>query len=132
MSASKGPAPVVDAHTHIFCWGENPAEGVLSRHTRTAWQSRLLLALTEVRSEPGATLSAKMRNRLLRQVRTSRLDYVVVLAQDAVYRADGSRNDSATHFYVSNDYVLSLAWESPRILPGCSINPVRRDALAAP
>jgi predicted TIM-barrel fold metal-dependent hydrolase len=130
MSARKASAPVVDAHTHIFCWGENPAEGFLSRQTRTAWQSRLLLAMTAVRAEPGATLSAKMRNRLLRQVRTSRLDYVVVLAQDAVYRADGSRDDSATHFYVSNDYVLDLARESPRILPGCSINPVRRDALA--
>jgi predicted TIM-barrel fold metal-dependent hydrolase len=120
----------VDAHTHIFCWGENPADGFLSRRTRTAWQSRLLLALTGVGNEPGDTLSAKMRQRLLRHVRTSRLDYAIVLAQDAVYRADGSRDDAATHFYVSNDYVLGLAREEPAILPGCSINPVRADALA--
>jgi predicted TIM-barrel fold metal-dependent hydrolase len=120
----------VDAHTHVFCWGENPADGFLSPCTRTNWRSRLLLALTGVRNEPGATLSAKMRSRLLRDVRTSHLDYVVVLAQDAVYRADGSRDDAATHFYVSNDYILDLARESPRILPGCSINPWRRDALA--
>jgi len=71
-----------------------------------------------------------MRNRLLRQVLTSQLDFVIVLAQDVVYRADGSRDDAATHFYVSNDYVLNLAKDSPKILPGCSINPHRKDALA--
>lgn len=33
-----------------------------------------------------------------------------------------------THFYVSNDYVLDLAKRSAKVLPGCSINPIRRDA----
>jgi predicted TIM-barrel fold metal-dependent hydrolase len=33
------------------------------------------------------------------------------------------------HFYVSNDYVLELAGECPKIVPGCSINPMRKDAL---
>jgi predicted TIM-barrel fold metal-dependent hydrolase len=120
----------VDAHTHIFCWGENPADGFLSMRTRSAWKTRLLSALLGIRREPGRNLSAKMRNRLLRHVRTSRLDHVIVLAQDAVYHPDGTRNDSATHFYVSNDYVLGLARECPAIIPGCSINPIRRDALA--
>jgi predicted TIM-barrel fold metal-dependent hydrolase len=46
-----------------------------------------------------------------------------------VYRRDGSRDNNGTHFYVANDYVLDLAKESPKILPGCSINPIRRDAL---
>ena len=121
--------PTVDAHTHIFCWGENPEDGYLSEKTRRAWLTRLLLRLMGITREPGETLSEKMRNRLLRQVGESALDYVVVLAQDAVYRPDGSRDDAATHFYVSNDYVLDLATRSPKILPGCSINPVRKDAL---
>ncbi|HUG93966.1 MAG TPA: amidohydrolase family protein [Planctomycetaceae bacterium] len=125
---STGPASV-DVHTHVFCWGENPDEGFVSERVRRGWLTRLLLALTRIRSEEGETLSAKIRNRLLRHVNASKLDHVVVLAQDAVYRADGSRDDAATHFYVSNDYVLGLADESSRILPGCSINPVRRDAL---
>lgn len=85
--------------------------------------------LTGLNHERGATISEKMRNRLLGHVAASNLDYVVVLAQDAVYRSDGSRDDAATHFFVSNDYVLRLADESPRILPGCSINPHRPDAL---
>ncbi len=121
--------PIVDCHTHIFCWGENPEEGFLSEKTRRAWLTRLVLWLTKIHREDGETLSEKIRARLLRQVAESRLDFAVVLAQDAVYREDGSRNDAATHFYVSNDYVLDLAKESPKILPGCSINPKRRDAL---
>jgi predicted TIM-barrel fold metal-dependent hydrolase len=66
----------------------------------------------------------------VRQLNQSRLDYAVVLAQDAVYREDGSRDDDATHFYVSNDYVLRLAQECPKVVPGCSVNPIRQDALA--
>jgi uncharacterized protein len=121
--------PTVDAHVHVFCWGENPADGYLSRRTRDAWLTRLVMRLTKLRDEAGETISEKMRNRLLRQVAASHLDFAIVLAQDAVYRADGSRDDDATHFYVSNDYVLQLARDSQRILPGCSINPIRRDAL---
>lgn len=121
--------PTVDAHAHIFCWGENPEDGYLSQRTRRAWLTRLVMWLTGLAREEGETISEKMRSRLLRHVAASRLDYVVILAQDAVYRGDGSRDDAATHFHVSNDYVLRLSRENPRVLPGCSINPIRRDAL---
>jgi predicted TIM-barrel fold metal-dependent hydrolase len=122
--------PTVDCHTHVFCWGERPEEGFLSERLRRRWLTRLIRWLTRIDHEPGADLSAKMRHRLLRDVRASRLDYAVVLAQDARYRADGSRDDAGTHFFVSNDYVLALARDEPRIVPGCSINPWRADALA--
>ena len=121
--------PSVDAHAHIFCWGENPAEGFLSEKTRNSWLTRLLLRWTGVLREPGESIGDKMRNRLLRHLCESRLDRIVVLAQDAVYRDDGSRDDSATHTYVSNDYVFDLAKEDSRINPGCSVNPIRTDAL---
>lgn len=124
------PPLAIDAHTHIFCWGENPEDGYFSQKTRSAWLTRLLLALTGIRKEVGETLSEKIRNRLLRELRASQLDYAVVLAQDAVYRSDGSRDDAGTHFYVANDYVLKLAAECEKVIPGCSINPLRKDALA--
>ena len=133
MSTATQPArkgPTVDAHAHIFCWGEQPSDGFLSQRTRRAWLTQLLLRLTSVWKEQGTTLSDKFRSRLLRHVHESTLDFVVVLAQDGVYRDDGTRDDAATHFYVSNDYVLDLAQRSDKILPGCSINPLRRDALA--
>lgn len=121
--------PLVDCHTHVFCWGERPEEGFLSEKTRRSWLTRLLVYLTGAKKTRGETMSDKTRHLLLRHVDESRLDYVVLLAQDAVYRADGSRDDANTHFYVSNDYVLRLAEECPKILPGCSINPLRADAL---
>jgi len=121
---------VADAHTHVFCWGENPRDGFLGERTRKAWLTRFAVWWTRIRREAGDTLTEKIRNRLRREVAESRLDYVVVLAQDAVYRHDGSRDETATDFYVSNQYVLELADRSPRILAGCSINPIRKDALA--
>ena len=124
------PKPVIDAHTHVFCWGENPADGFMSEVTKRGLLTRLLVWITGLKKEPGETLSDKMRNMLLRHLRESSLDYAVVLAQDAIYRHDGSRDDAATHFYVSNDYVFRLAREHPKILPGPSINPWRRGALA--
>ncbi len=127
---SNTQTPIVDTHTHVFCWGDNPADGFLSEKTRKSWLTRVLLRMIGIQKEQGDNLSQKMRSRLLRQLRESVLDYAVVLAQDAVYREDGSRDDSATHFYVSNDYVLDLARECEKVLPGCSINPFRRDALA--
>jgi predicted TIM-barrel fold metal-dependent hydrolase len=120
---------VVDCHTHIFCWGENPKDGFFSENTRRRWLTRLILRMTGIYYEPGATISEKIRHRYIRDVNASNCQYAVCLAQDAVYRRDGSRDDHGTHFYVANDYVLDLAKESPKILPGCSINPIRRDAL---
>jgi predicted TIM-barrel fold metal-dependent hydrolase len=121
---------LVDAHTHIFCWGEDPRQGFLSEPLRRRWLTRLLVRLTGIRREPGQTLTEKMRRRLLRHLHPSQLDYAVVLAQDMVYKPDGTPDEAATHFYVSNDYVLELARECPAVIPGCSINPHRRDALA--
>src|SRR5260221_12855111 len=92
----------VDAHTHIFCWGENPSEGYLSERTRRAWLTRLVMWLTGLRHEAGESISEKMRSRLLRQAHASRLHFLVGPAQDANYPRDGSRDDSATHFFVPN------------------------------
>lgn len=121
--------PVIDAHIHVFCWGENPDDGFMSDSTRRALLTRLLVWLTKLKNETGENLSEKMRNMLLRHLEESTLNYAIVLAQDAVYREDGSRNDAATHFYVSNDYILELARDCPKVLPGVSINLWRSDAL---
>lgn len=130
MIDQESESPLVDAHTHIFCWGENPQQGYLSKKTQSSWLTRLIIWLTGIQRESGETLSEKLRHRLLRQLEASRLDYAVVLAQDAVYRDDGSRDDHSTHFFVANDYVLELAKQSDKVIPGCSINPIRKDALA--
>jgi len=122
-------APLIDVHAHIFCWGERPEQGFLSERVQRSWLTRLLRRVTGLRHEDGDCWSDKIRNRLVRDLNASSLDGAVVLAQDAVYRPDGSRDDGATHFYVANDYVFELAQEHEKVLPGASINPWRSDAL---
>ena len=39
----------IDAHTHVFCWGENPVDGFLSERTRRSWVTRLVVWLTGLR-----------------------------------------------------------------------------------
>ena len=119
----------VDAHTHIICWGENPADGFLSPSTQKSLVSKTLIRLAGIHREKGDTMSEKLVNRLFNDLETTQLDHVVLFAQDAVYRDDGTIDLDRTHFFVSNDYVLHLATRSDKIIPCCSINPLRLDAL---
>src|SRR2546421_11925771 len=49
----------------------------------------------------------------------------VLLAIDWVFKPDGPRDDTNSHFVVSNDYVRELAKLNPKVLFGASINPNR-------
>lgn len=66
---------------------------------------------------------------LLRLVRQSSLDKIVILAHDHVYDHDGTVRKDLGSFHVPNDYVLRLAREHPEFLPAVSIHPARADAL---
>jgi uncharacterized protein len=66
---------------------------------------------------------------LVRLVRESSLDQVVILAHDHVHDADGTARKDLGSFCVPNDYVLKLAKEHPEFLPAVSIHPARADAL---
>ncbi len=65
---------------------------------------------------------------LARLVRESSLAAAVILAQDEVYDASGTKLNFGS-FHVPNDYVLKLAREHEEFLPAISIHPARRDAL---
>jgi predicted TIM-barrel fold metal-dependent hydrolase len=66
--------------------------------------------------------------RLVASVRESSLDHAMLLAQDEVYHADGTKRDFGS-FYVPNDYVFKICREHPEFLPAASIHPARKDAL---
>ena len=51
----------VDAHTHIFCWGEDPEQGFISRTMQDWWFIKLLVRLAGVKKFPGETLTQKLR-----------------------------------------------------------------------
>ena len=126
---ASGASHVTDVHAHIFCWGERPEEGFLCEKIQRSLLVRLLRKMVRLQREAGDDLSAKIRSKLLRELNASSLDHAVVLAQDGIYREDGSFDPAATHFYVSNDYVFRLAADCAKVLPGASINPWRADAL---
>ena len=88
---------------------------------------RLGVTAAELRA-PGA--DERFRDRLLQWIEQASLGRVVVLALDAVYRRDGSRDDAATRLLTSNDYVAAMAERHPRVLFGASVHPYRRDAIA--
>lgn len=53
-----------------------------------------------------------------------------ILAFDAHYKSDGTRDDDATDVYVPNEYVLALAANAKDLfVPVGSVHPYRRDAL---
>jgi uncharacterized protein len=65
---------------------------------------------------------------LLRLLRESRLDGLLVLAQDHAYRADGERIETGI-FHVPNAYALQIGRQHPELIPAVSIHPGRPDAL---
>ncbi len=61
-------------------------------------------------------------------LRESRLDRALLLAQDEVYHADGTRRDFGA-FHVPNDYVFEVCKRHREFVPAASIHPARRDAV---
>jgi uncharacterized protein len=81
------------------------------------------------RSAPHGDLDGMYIGQLLRHVRESSLDAVVILAQDEPYRENGEKMENVGSFFVPNDYVLQLARQHSEFLPAVSIHPARPDAL---
>ncbi len=67
--------------------------------------------------------------RLIALARTSGLDGVGVLAFDGVYDDQGELDLERTSMMVGNDYCLEVCAREPLLLPICSVNPQRADAL---
>ena len=62
---------------------------------------------------------------------SSSLAGLVALACDDVHEENGVRRPDLSRLFVPNDYVFRVAKLEPRILPGISIHPARKDALDA-
>ena len=69
------------------------------------------------------------RDRLLNLISTSKIDGVCLLAQEAVYKDDGTVWEGAGNAFVPNDYVLGLARDYKEFIPAVSIHPARPDAI---
>jgi len=122
---------IIDAHVHLVgsgsrgtgCWYR--PRGAARLLAPFLWRG-LGLTGAGVRRD----LDGLYVERLLALWHSSSLDALALFAQDAVYRADGTRWDERGTFYVPNDVVLELARRHPGLLPVVSIHPARSDALA--
>lgn len=121
----------VDAHVHVVGNGSG-GSGCWLR--ASPWRRPFQRLMLRHIGLPQAALSGDLERlyaeRLLRLVRESSLHAVVILAQEEVYDDEGRRMEGRGAFHVPNDYVLRLAREHREFLPGVSIHPARRDALA--
>jgi uncharacterized protein len=77
--------------------------------------------------------SAELDEAYVRQLITwldgSSLAGLVALACDNVHEEDGTARPDLSRLFVPNDYAFKIAKLEPRILPGISIHPARKDAL---
>ena len=74
-------------------------------------------------------LEAVYSQHLLKLVRESSFDAIVLLAHEQVHDPDGTVRRDLGSMFVPNDVVLDLAARHPEFLAGVSIHPARRDAL---
>ena len=125
------PRPIIDIHVHILPPDACSAEAHVST-TQWNWPSFLYLRLRHrLKRQEQVEGSGIIRSHLSRAVASMRaVDRIVVLALDAVYDDSGRQDSRHTHFYVANDYIFQVAKADNRFLPGASVNPRRRDALA--
>jgi hypothetical protein len=125
--------PPLDAHVHLVGNGRS-GSGCWLRVGGTWWQRPLAAYMLGHIGLADSALDApdfddRFATHLLHLVNTSSLGAICLLAQDAVYSADGSLRTDRGTFYVPNDRVFDLARQHPRILPVVSIHPARRDAF---
>jgi len=122
----------IDMHVHLL---GNGLSGSGCRVQSVWWQAPFIRAMAHgigLRIDPrSASLDEAYVRQLARWLDSSSLAGLVALACDDVYQEDGTIRTDLSRLFVPNDYVFQVAKLNPRILPGISIHPARKDALEA-
>jgi len=120
---SPNSLPVVDMHCHVGLVGDRwPQWGVMSDEYRRELAFKIFLLYARVAEDQVSDQG--LRAKVIEAIAGSGLDKVVCLALDPVYTESGRRKESASHFWVDNDYILELQKDLPgRILLGASVHP---------
>lgn len=119
---------IIDTHVHLI--GMREENGCyVSKRMSTGIAYMLLSRVLGLRGVDRAEIDEAYRDKLLGWSAASELDAVGLLAFDAVYTEDGAFDRGRTQFYVGNDYCLKIAAMSDKLLPICSVNPQRKDAI---
>ncbi|MEE9614290.1 MAG: amidohydrolase family protein [Thermodesulfobacteriota bacterium] len=121
--------PLTDIHIHAPPF-EGPGGPEILRPTPlenlfSAYLKRRL-GISSTDPDPNGTY---LKN-LARDIRNSEsIEKGVVLPMDGVYDAKGELDRERTRFMVSSDTVFDSIKPYPELLPGASVNPLRKDAI---
>jgi len=129
MNASERAPVFYDCHIHLV---GNGAAGSGCWMRLGGWHRMMAEMMRRMMGMPVAVTDPEFDEiyvaKLSGWVRDSHLDRALLLAQDEVYRADGTRRDFGA-FHVPNDYLFEVCARHPEFLPAASIHPARHDAL---
>lgn len=119
---------LIDVHVHLLGVREENGCRVGKR-----FQSDLMFKLVARAFGLGGVaredLDDAYRDKLATYARESSLDGIGVLAFDGVYDARGELDTARTQVMVGNDYCLKVCRDEDKLLPICSVNPQRKDAI---
>lgn len=123
---------MIDCHVHLAALRTTDNGCYISPRLLNSPLFRFMRWKHRLPIEDAAWANQKYVADLLSELRRSRhVTKAVLLGMDGVYGANGVLDEARTEFLVGNDYVLNLARAHPsEFLPGVSINPQRRDAVA--
>ena len=119
---------VIDCHTHVCA--------LMPSHGRTSPRLLRTIPFRFMKWRLGAEGEDAGTERQIAQALSSaldatpELDAAVVLAFDGVHDDDGNLNLDGSHLYVTNDYVVELCRQNPKMRFGASVHPFRKDAVA--
>lgn len=120
----------IDMHVHMVGNGIGGSGGWLRLGGWHRWLAGFMVRQLGL---PASVLEGDLETffaqHLLKLVRESSFDALILLAHERVHDPDGTARDDLGSMYVPNDVVLDLAGEHPEFLAGVSIHPARRDAL---
>lgn len=123
---------IIDVHVHLAALPDGQNGCIISPKMLASPLFRFLIYRLGLPAHDPAAANRLYIEKLKTRLSESRfVQKAVLLALDGVYGADGLLDRARTDFLISNDYVLAAARENPgQFLPGISVNPKRRDAIA--
>ncbi|MBK8478391.1 MAG: amidohydrolase family protein [Opitutaceae bacterium] len=120
-----------DLHAHLAGVGTQGSGNQLSPRFRRSFAFRHFLRRLGLTPQivDAPDCDAQIAHLIVAQINASSLDRVVLLAFDAAYHEDGTRDGDRTLMVTDNDFVADLAAANSKVCFGASIHPARPDAL---
>ncbi len=132
MATIPSGRPVVDAHAHLLGLDGEGSGCRASSAMRRRMSTRFVLGRIGAKpSDPPADVDRRYIDFLFAHLDASpSVDRVVLLPLDGVVGPDGRIDGARTNLLVPNDHVFRVAAMHRKLLPACSVNPLRSDAVA--